>query len=283
MYLPNRKAATLAGVIVALLYALIAGFSVPTQRTLYMLIVFAVVLWSGRQLAISQVLATALMVVVLLDPWAVISAGFWLSFGAVALLAYALSARVGQAYWLRVAVKTQWVVTIGMLPLLLIMFNQVSIISPVANALAIPLISFVVTPLALFGSFLNIDTLIVFAHEILSAGMWTLKWLDRSLVAVWQQQAPPSWTLLPAMVGVIWLLMPRGWPLRWFGLLGFLPMFLIAPVNPVIGDMKVTVLDVGQGLSVVVQTATHTLLYDAGPQYGAHNDAGAGGLAFDFV
>jgi competence protein ComEC len=83
LYLPTRKAATLAGVIVALLYALIAGFSVPTQRTLYMLIVFAVVLWSGRQLAISQVLAMALIVVVLLDPWAVISAGFWLSFGAV--------------------------------------------------------------------------------------------------------------------------------------------------------------------------------------------------------
>jgi competence protein ComEC len=275
LHLPTRKAATLAGVIVALLYALIAGFSVPTQRTLYMLIVFAVVLWSGRQLAISQVLAMALMVVVLLDPWAVISAGFWLSFGAVAILAYALSACIGQAHWLRVAIKTQWVVTIGMLPLLLMMFNQVSIISPIANALAIPLISFVVTPLALLGSFLNIDTLIIFAHEILSAGMWALKWLDQSSIAVWQQQAPAGWTLLPAMVGVIWLLLPRGWPLRWFGLLGFLPMFLIATVKPVIGDMKVTVLDVGQGLSVVVQTATHVLLYDAGPQYSAQNDAGS--------
>lgn len=275
MHLPTRKAATLAGVVIALLYALIAGFSVPTQRTLYMLIVFAVVFWSGRQVAISQVLAMALMVVVLFDPWAVISAGFWLSFGAVAILAYALSARVGQENWLRVAIKTQWVVTIGMLPLLLIMFNQVSIISPVANALAIPLISFVVTPLALLGSFLHIDTLIIFAHEILSSGMWALKWLDQSSIAVWQQQAPPSWTLLPAMLGLIWLLLPRGWPLRWFGLLGFLPMFLIAPVKPVIGDMKVTVLDVGQGLSVVVQTATHALLYDAGPQYSAQNDAGS--------
>lgn len=162
-----------------------------------------------------------------------------------------------------------------MLPLLLVMFNQVSVISPLANAVAIPLISFVVTPLALLGSFLHIGTLTVFAHEILSAGMLVLKWLNQLPAASWQQQAPPNWTLIPAMLGVLWVLLPRGWPLRWFGLLGFLPMFLIAPIRPVVGDMQITVLDVGQGLSVVVQTAAHALLYDAGPQYSAQNDEGS--------
>lgn len=273
MYLPTRKAATIAGVITALLYALIAGFSVPTQRTLYMLMVFAFVLWSGRQFAISQVLAIALLIVVLLDPWSVISPGFWLSFGAVAMLAYALGARIGQTHWLVAALKTQWAVTIGMLPLLLVMFNQASIISPIANAFAIPLISFVVTPLALLGSFLSIDMPLDLSYQVLAGCMWALKWLNQLPIVTWQQHAPPVWALLPAILGALWLLLPRGFPIRWLGLIGFLPMFLVIPVRPMLGDMKVTVLDVGQGLSVVVQTATHTLLYDAGPKYSAQSDA----------
>lgn len=275
MYLPTRKAATIAGVIAALLYVLIAGFSVPTQRTLYMLMVFALVLWSGRQFAISQVLAIALFVVVLIDPWAVIAPGFWLSFGAVAMLAYALGARIGQPHWLVAALKTQWAVTIGMLPLLLVMFNQASIISPIANAFAIPLISLVVTPLALLGSFLPIDTLLHLSYQVLAVCMWALKWLNQSSIVTWQQHAPPVWTLLPAILGILWLLLPRGFPMRWLGLAGFLPMFLVVPAKPALGDMKVTVLDVGQGLSVVVQTATHTLLYDAGPKYSEQSDAGS--------
>jgi len=272
--IPARKAATLAGVLVALIYALIAGFSVPTQRTLYMLAVFAFALWSGRQLVISQVLALALLVVVMIDPWAVISAGFWLSFGAVAMLSFALGARVGQTHWFKASVQTQWAVTIGMVPLLLIMFHQASIISPVANAFAIPLISFFVTPLALLGSFLPIDASLDLSYQVLNICMLLLKWLNQLPAAVWQQHAPAIWTLFPAVAGVVWLLLPRGVPMRWVGWVGLLPMLLIAPVRPALGDMKVTVLDVGQGLSVVVQTATHTLLYDAGAKFNEQSDAG---------
>ncbi|MDP1765978.1 MAG: DNA internalization-related competence protein ComEC/Rec2 [Methylotenera sp.] len=272
---PTRKAAVLAGAIAALAYALIAGFSVPTQRTFYMLMVFAVALWSGRQLVITQVLALALLIVVLLDPWAVNAPGFWLSFGAVAMLAYALSGRVGQAHWFKAAVQTQWAVTIGMLPLLLIMFNQTSIISPIANAFAIPLISFVVTPLALLGSFLNVDWLLHLSHKALEVCMFILNWLNKLPMAIWQQHSPPTWTLFPALVGVLWMLLPRGFPMRWLGLIGFFPMLMIVPVRPALGDMKVTVLDVGQGLSVVVQTAKHNLLYDAGPKFNAQSDAGS--------
>lgn len=272
--IPARKAAALAGLLVALIYALIAGFSVPTQRTLYMLAVFAFALWSGRQLVISQVLALALLVVVVIDPWSVISAGFWLSFGAVAMLSFALGARVGQTHWLKASVQTQWAVTIGMVPLLLIMFHQASIISPVANAFAIPLISFFVTPLALLGSFLPIDAPLNLSYHVLSVCMVLLKWLNQLPAAVWQQQAPAVWTLFPAVAGVIWLLLPRGIPMRWVGWVGLLPMLLIAPNRPALGDMKVTVLDVGQGLSVVVQTATHTLLYDAGTKFNEQSDAG---------
>jgi competence protein ComEC len=275
MRLPTRKAATIAGAIAAFAYALIAGFSVPTQRTFYMLMAFAVALWSGRQLVIAQVLAMALLIVVLFDPWAVNAPGFWLSFGAVAMLAYALSGRIGQIPWFKAVLQTQWAVTIGMVPLLLIMFNQTSIISPIANAFAIPLISFVVTPLALLGSFLPIDWLLRLAYEALEMCMFVLNKLNQLPMATWQQHAPAPWTLFPAIVGVLWVLLPRGFPMRWLGLLGFLPMLLIVPVRPVLGDMKVTVLDVGQGLSVVVQTATHTLLYDAGPKYNEQSDAGS--------
>ena len=274
MRLPARKAATIAGVFTALAYALIAGFSVPTQRTFYMLLVFAIALWSGRQLVIGQVLALALLVVVLLDPWAVNAPGFWLSFGAVAMLAYALGARIGQIHWLKAAVQTQWAVTIGMLPLLLVMFNQASVISPIANAFAIPVISFVVTPLALLGSFLPIDVPLHWSHQALEICMWALEWLNQLPLASWQQHSPAVWTLLPATLGVLWLLLPRGFPMRWLGLLGFLPMLLIVPVRPLLGEMKVTVLDVGQGLSVIVQTTKHTLLYDAGPKFNAQSDAG---------
>ena len=275
MRLPTRKAATLAGVTTAFIYALVAGFSVPSQRTFYMLMVFAVALWSGRQLVISQVLAMALFIVVLLDPWAVNAPGFWLSFGAVAMLAYALGARIGQVHWFKAAIQTQWAVTIGMLPLLLIMFGQASIISPIANAFAIPVISFIVTPLALLGSFSPIDAGLQLSYQALIICMDVLKWLNQSPLVTWQQHAPPVWTLLPALIGIMWLLLPHGWPMRWLGLIGLLPMFLVVPIRPALGGMKVTVLDVGQGLGVVIQTATHTMLYDAGPQYNAQSDAGS--------
>ncbi|MDI1310264.1 MAG: DNA internalization-related competence protein ComEC/Rec2 [Methylotenera sp.] len=279
MHLPTRKAATVAGVVIALAYSLIAGFSVPSQRTLYMLFVFAVALWSGRQLVISQVLAMALLIVVMLDPWAVSSPGFWLSFGAVAMLAYALGGRIGEVHWFQAALKTQYAVTIGMLPLLLIMFGQTSIVSPIANAFAIPLISFVVTPLALLGSFLPANFLtdipLHVSYKALEVGMCALKWLNELPMATWQQHEPAAWTLIPAIFGVLWLLLPRGFPMRWMGLVGFLPILMNVPIRPALGEMKVTVLDVGQGLSVVVQTAKHNLVYDAGPKFNEQSDAGS--------
>lgn len=273
--LATRKAASAAAVVAALLYALIAGFSVPSQRTFYMLLVFALAMWSGRQLVISQVLAVALCIVVLFDPWAVTAPGFWLSFGAVAILAYALGARVRMPHWLQAAVQTQWAVTIGMLPLLLLLFNQTSIISPLANAFAIPLISFVVTPLALLGSFLPVDIALKLSYQALEIGMLALNWCNQLPMSVWQQHAVPMWTFFPAILGVMWLLLPRGFPLRWLGLFGFIPVLFTPPLRPPIGEMDVTVLDVGQGLSVVVQTANHSLLYDAGPKYNAQSDAGS--------
>lgn len=130
---PARKAATVIAMLTALSYALIAGFSIPTQRTLYMLIVFAIALWSSRQFVISQVLSIALIVLVIIDPWAVISAGFWLSFGAVAFLAYGFAGRIGTPSWLNAFLVSQWLITLGLMPVLLVLFNQISVVSPIAN------------------------------------------------------------------------------------------------------------------------------------------------------
>jgi len=275
LMLPARKAAVIAGAVVALLYALIAGFSVPTQRTLYMLSVFGWALWSGRNVAMARVLAYALLLVVILDPWAVLAPGFWLSFGAVALISYAMGGRLKQAHWLREAVHTQWAVTLGLMPFLLVMFQQVSLLSPVANAIAIPVISLVVVPLTLLGSLLPVDSALHLAHWVMAQCMTFLAWISAFPLSTWQQQAPPMWTLPVAMAGVLMVLLPRGFPMRWLGALGFLPMLLIMPEHPDRGAMKVTVLDVGQGLAVVVQTMHHSLLYDAGPRYSSQSDSGS--------
>jgi competence protein ComEC len=272
--LPARKAATLAGAIVALLYALIAGFSVPAQRTFFMLSVIAVALWSARNVSMARVLAIALLVVVVLDPWAVLAPGFWLSFGAVAVIAYTLGGRLGRLHWFKEAAQVQWAVSLGLVPLLLVLFNQVSLISPIANAFAIPLVSFIVVPLTLAGSLFPGEWLLNLAHGAMVLCMRGLEWLSHLPVSTWQQQAPEMWTWPIAVLGALWFLLPRGFPMRWLGLIMLMPMFLVHASGPAPGQMKVAVLDVGQGLAVVVQTATHTLLYDTGPRYSAQSDSG---------
>ena len=276
MRTPTRKAATIVGLLVAVLYALLAGMSVPTQRTLTMLITFALALLLGKNLAISRALAIALIVVVLLDPWASISAGFWLSFGAVAIIAYVSVGRLAAASWLKQAIHTQWAITLGLLPLLIVLFGQTSIVSPIANAFAIPIISLLVVPLAILGSIIHVDFILQAAHFILTICMQGLNWL--AALPTWQQAAPPMWALVSALFGVLWLLLPRGFPQRWLGFILLMPLFFANSAWPktgsVTGAMQVAVLDIGQGLAVVVKTAKHTLLYDAGPKFNEQSDAG---------
>lgn len=271
---PARKAASLLGMLTALIYAALAGFSVPTQRTLYMLLTVSVLLLSGRQCSLAKVLAVALLAVVLIDPWAVSAPGFWLSFGAVAVMAYAMGARIASAHWLWATINVQWAVTLGLVPALLLMFGQTSLASPIANAIAIPVISFAVVPFSLLGSVLPVDTSLTLAHAALALCMQALHWISAWPMAVWHQAAPAHWAVLLGMLGVLWMLMPSGVPLRWMGGMCLLPMLFPKLDTLQAGELKVTVLDVGQGLSVVVQTATHILLYDAGARYSATSDAG---------
>ncbi|PPD16169.1 MAG: DNA internalization-related competence protein ComEC/Rec2 [Methylotenera sp.] len=170
---------------------------------------------------------------------------------------------------------TQWAITLGLLPILIVLFSQTSVVSPLANAFAIPVISLIVVPLSILGSFLPMDIVLHGAHAVLQWCMFGLNWLANLPIAVWQQAAPPAWAVLVALLGVLWLLLPRGFPQRWLGFVLLLPLFFVPTKKLESGAMQVNIIDVGQGLSVVIKTANHVLLYDAGSRYSSQNDAGS--------
>jgi competence protein ComEC len=274
LFLPARKAAVIAGFVAALTYAMLAGFEVPAQRTVYMLAVVAIALWSSSIIAVSTLLAAALFVVLLIDPWAVNAAGFWLSFGAVAVIFYVTAGRIAPPGWFAAWLQTQWAITLGLVPLTIALFQQVSVVSPIANAVAIPVVSLIVVPLTLAGMLLPFDLVLKLAHLVMSWCSAFLEWLNALPVAVWQQHAPPGWAVVAAMIGALWMLLPRGFPARWIGIIGFLPLFLVTPPALPENALRVTVLDVGQGLAVVLQTSHHALLFDTGPSFGPGYDSG---------
>ena len=275
-FLPAQKAAVLAAFLAAFSYSLLAGFEVPAQRTFYMLSVLALALWSGRNFSISRVLLSALLIVICLDPWAVLAVGFWLSFGAVSILFFVAHAQLGELPGWRASLarwgKAQWAVTLGSLPLLLFFFQQFSLASPLANALAIPAVSLIITPLALLFAVFPWPPLLLLDHWLLTQLMVFLEVLGA--YPMWQQAAPPLWHISVALLGVIWLLLPRGFPARWLGFCLLLPALSWAPPKPELGQAWVDVLDIGQGLAVLVRTQNHQLLYDTGPQYSADSNAG---------
>ncbi len=272
--LPAMRAATVCGFAVALAYALLSGWAVPAQRTVYMLGVIALALWTGWATRSTAVLAAAAALVVVLDPMAVIAPGFWLSFGAVAVIVLATASRVGRPGWFEAWAQTQWAVTLALVPFLLAMFQQVSLVSPLANAFAIPVVSFVVVPLALAASVLPLDWLAHASHFVMALCMVALRALSDLPDAVWQQHAPALWSVPLAVIGALWMLLPRGFPARWIGAALLLPLFLVLPTPIPEGQLQLIVLDVGQGLSVVVRTREHALLYDTGPAFTEQIDAG---------
>jgi competence protein ComEC len=209
-----------------------------------------------------------LFAVLLLDPWAVLAPGFWLSFGAVAAMMWAVLGMVGQAGKISAWVRAQAAVTIALAPALLLLFHQISLISPLANALAIPVVSMGVVPLAFIG---------VLAPPLLQAAAWlmrgveaVLQWLSAFGWAAWALPAPDMWAVLLAVVGVAWFLMP-GLRARWLGGFMFLPLLFPPVASPAPGTFAAEVLDIGQGTSILIRTAGHTLLYDTGPALGDNN------------
>ncbi|MGH8679044.1 MAG: ComEC/Rec2 family competence protein, partial [Burkholderiales bacterium] len=131
-----------------------------------------------------------------------------------------------------------------------------------------------VAPLALLSVVLPFDWLAIAAHTVMSWCMWGLEALSRLPAATWRQHAPPWWAVPLALAGAGWILLPRGFPARWVGASLLLPLLLVPAPHPGDGELWITVLDVGQGLAVVVRTRNHSLLFDAGPAYAGSSDAG---------
>ncbi|MGE5168867.1 MAG: DNA internalization-related competence protein ComEC/Rec2 [Rudaea sp.] len=284
LHVPARKLAALVGALVAFGYVLLAGAEVPAMRTLLMLGVAAAGLWLGRPGTAMLVWLWALAFVIAWDPWAGLAPGFWLSFGAVGLLLYAGNGRLRAppartwrarlAQSLRESARAQWVVTLGLVPGTLALFQQVALVSALANAVAIPAVTLGVVPLALFGVVVPLDWPWRLAHGALAGLMRCLEWLAALPLATWTSHAPAGWSVALAIAGVLWLLAPRGVPCRGLGAAWILPMALLPPFTVPAGGARIVVLDAGQGLAAVVATHAHALVYDTGPRFNETVDAG---------
>ena len=274
---PAPSAALAAGVVLAAAYALFSGWGVPAQRTVIMLAAIAVLQLSGRRWPWPQVWLWACAAVVVADPWALAQAGFWLSFVAVGIL-FATNSIAGSAYptsarhHFYALIREQWVVTLALTPLTLLLFGQVSVVGFAANLVAIPWVTLVVTPLALGGVlWAPLWSLAALSLQPLAA---LLQWLALWPWAVVFLPAAPLWAGMLAVAGGALLATRLPWPLRLLAFPLLWPALWWQPVRPAAGQFELLAADIGQGNAVLVRTATHTLLYDAGPRFSRESDAG---------
>ncbi|MEO7885237.1 MAG: DNA internalization-related competence protein ComEC/Rec2 [Polaromonas sp.] len=293
--LPAAGAGALGGLLLATLYALFSGWGVPAQRTIWMLATMILLRQGGRQWPWQQAWLLAMAVVVTLDPWALMQAGFWLSFVAVGVLFATDSGAVrahGEraaavfydksglwrrrgAKWLQGAagaMREQWVVTLALTPLSLLLFNQVSVVGLVANAVAIPVVTLVITPLALMGVlWAPVWTLAAWAVGTLAI---FLQWLASWPLASISVAAAPLWCAVAGVAGGSLLATRLPLCFRLLGVPLLLPVLLWQPARMAPGQFELLAADIGQGNAVLVRTASHTLLYDAGPRFSRESDAG---------
>ena len=313
LWLPASNAALIGGVLLAFAYAFFSGWGVPSQRTVLMLFCVALLRLSGKRWPWPQVLLLACTAVVAADPWAMLQAGFWLSFVAVGVLfatdpgtkpapsglepaapslleqgwtgdrgeasreprparhrAARSAASVGATVW--ALLHEQWVITLALTPLTLLLFGQVSVVGLAANALAIPWVTLLVTPLAMLGVF--VEPLWDLAALAISALSWYLQALAALPFATLTVAQAPLWAGAVGVLGGLLLAMQLPWSLRLMGLPLMLPVLLWQVPAPQPGQFELLAADIGQGNAVLVRTASHALLYDAGPRFSRESDAG---------
>ena len=268
------RAAALALFGAATAYGLLAGFTVPTQRALIMLAVFTGAVWWRRERSALWLLLGALALVLTLDPRAALAPGTWLSFGAVACLYAGFGGRLGRLRAWQGLWHGQWVVTLGLAPVLLLAFGRLSWVAPAVNLILIPVFSIVLLPLILAGTLLAAIHPALGAPVLgLAAGLLSWGWTPWTLIAAWPGAAGslPMPGLMGAgvmLAGTAWLLAPRGFPGRGVGLVLVLLVLLRPGWQPEHGTLEAVMLDVGQGEAIVLRTARHVLLYDTGPRMG---------------
>ena len=289
LWLPTPQAARWGGLIAAVAYAVFSGWGVPAQRTVWMLATVTLLQTLSRRWPWPLVLLTAAVVVSAFDPWALLQPGFWLSFMAVGLLmSFSVAEKdqpdsslkpSGWRGWLASlkgstsqGLRTQVIATVGLTPLSVVFFQQVSVVGLLANLVAIPLVTLLITPLAILGAlFAPVWTL---AAWLVQAGALGLTWLARFPVAVWTVPVAPLWAQAAGLLAAVLLVVPLPWRVRALALPLALPLLLPPSVLPPEGQFELVAADVGQGTSVLVRTHKHLLVFDAGPQYSRDSDAG---------
>ena len=316
--LPAVSAGALGGLLLAVLYSLFSGWGLPAQRTVWMLATVVLLALSGRQWPWQIVWLLAMAVVVAIDPWALMQAGFWLSFVAVgilfaaspapglqrrpaadqlnsATLSGAACARICSATglngqkvpallaWLAAGMakavgslgdvaRQQWVITLALTPLTLLLFNQVSLVGLLANAVAIPWVTLVVKPLALLGAlWAPVWDVAALALGVLNSVLQVMAAWPLATISV---AAAPLWCAIAGVAGGALLAMRLPWPVRLLGVPLLLPVLLWQPLLPPAGQFELLAVDVGQGNALIVRTRSHTLVYDTGPKFSRESDAG---------
>jgi competence protein ComEC len=288
LWLPAPVAARIGGLVLAVAYAVFSGWGVPAQRTVWMLAAVAILQGGGRRWPWPMVLLSAAFVVSAVDPWALLQPGFWLSFAAVGLLMASEPVRRGHldavaaAGWRGMAkrlpslaaggLRTQVIATLGLAPLTLVFFQQLSVVGFVANLVAIPLVTLVITPLALLGGVVP---------PLWGVGAWVVDQTAHGLTllaawpgAVWTVPAAPVWAQVAGLCGAALGLMPLPWRLRALAVPLVLPLLWPQVARPAQGQFELLAVDVGQGTAVLVRTKSHLLVYDTGPQYSRESNAG---------
>lgn len=278
---PPPAVAAAAAAAAALCYSALADFAIPTQRALIMIaVVMGGIIWR-RNLRPMHTLALALLAVTAYDPLAVLAPGLWLSFTAVALILWCVAGRLRKPGTWRELWRMNWATAFGLFPLLLLFFQQVSLLSPLANLVAVPTIGLIAIPWCLLASLAMLISaeaggLLLDGVALFLAGIWqVLEWLSGLPWAQWRHAQPPFWSLCLALPGVALLLAPRGIPGRWLGLLLLAPAVATTNRVPDPGALRMTLLDVGQGLAAVLQTHRHTLVFDTGARFSPSFDMGS--------
>ena len=275
---PVRVVAGLLGVVFALIYAMLAGFTLPTQRALLMVVIGIWGLVSRRNYDASTILALALLGVLILDPLAAMTISFWLSFLAVTLILIFLKRQMQKPRF--AIIKLQLMLSFSMLPLTLLFFGTASLTSPVANLFAIPWVSLLVVPLSLVALILMPFTTDL-SNQLFNITAIAIDYLFKALAYLAESPLAnlypaeiPALYLMVAFTGLLFLLLPKGFPARWLGLVLMVPAFLFNPEKPHQGEFSYTLLDVGQGMASVIETAEHTLVYDTGTRVSDSFDVG---------
>ena len=279
--LASPRAAAVSSLVMAAFYAALSGFAVPSQRALIMLSVVMLSIFWRHKVQSSQVLSFALLSVLILDPVAVLSPGFWLSFAAVFVIGIAVFGRLRIDRGWHIWGRLQWRISLALIPLLVFLFQQASLVSPLANLFAIPIVSFIAVPLVLLSatvvSFIpGLSQMLFFlADSSLSILWWCLANLANTSLSQWYGVKPDILTLCLASLGFALLLTPKGWPLRYMGAFLIIPLIWPNTHVPKESEVEVTLLDVGQGLAAVAQTRNHVLVFDTGPRFSQNFNTGS--------